>query len=300
VSSTASPRRSPRRSAGARSSPTAAPDLTVRAALARAADFLARHGVESPRVDAEWLLAHALGLSRIGLYTEHDRPLTPGDTARARELLARRARREPLAYVLGEWGFRKLTLTTDRRALIPRPETEVVVDRCLALLEGADRPRVLDVGTGTGAIALAIAQEHPGARVTGVDTSPDALALARENAARTGVEAEFRPGGFEAAEDGWDLVVSNPPYVTPAEYETLEPELREWEPRGALVGEGLHAELAARVRGGWLALETGDGQAAAVAAALEGLGFAAIRITPDLNGCERVVEGRRDPVVPDG
>jgi release factor glutamine methyltransferase len=241
-----------------------------------------------------------LGLSRIQLYTEHDRPLTEAEAAEARALLARRGRREPLAYVLGEWGFRNLTVTTDRRALVPRPETETLVERCLALLDGLDRPRVLDVGTGTGAIALAIASEHPGARVTGVDVSADAVALARENAARTGVHAEFRQAGFEAAEGEWELVVSNPPYVSPVEYATLEPEIREWEPRDALVGEGLHGRLAGHVRGGWLALETGDGQAAGVATALEELGFVAIRISRDLDGRERVVEGRRDRVVSHG
>jgi release factor glutamine methyltransferase len=274
--------------------------LTIREALARAADYLGGRGVESPRVDAEWLLGQVLGLSRVELYTQHDRPLAPDELTRAHELLARRGRREPLAYVLGEWGFRRLILRTDRRALVPRPETEVVVERCLALLDGAEAPRVLDVGTGTGAIALAIADEHPGARVTGVDGSADALELARENAARTGVLAEFREGGFDAAADEWDLVVSNPPYVSPADYETLQPEIRDWEPRGALVGEGLHHELAQRVRSGWLVLEVGDGQAPAVAAELEGLGFADIRITADLSERERVVEGRRDRVVPDG
>jgi release factor glutamine methyltransferase len=274
--------------------------LTVREALARATGYLETRGLESPRVDAEWLLAHVLGLGRVELYTQHDRPLTTDELDRGRELLARRGRREPLAYVLGEWGFRRLTLRTDRRALVPRPETEVVVERCLALLEGAEAPRVLDVGTGTGAIALAIANEHPGARVTGVDSSEPALELARENAARAGVRAEFREGGFGAAADDWDLVVSNPPYVSAADYETLQPEIRDWEPRGALVGEGLHRELARRVQSGWLVLEVGDGQASAVAAELAGLGFDDIRITPDLNDRERVVEGRRDRVGPDG
>src|SRR5205807_2987043 len=137
-----------------------------------------RAGVESPWVDAELLLAHALGVSRTELYAAPERE-APDELE---PLLARREAREPLAYVLGEWDFRRLTLKTDRRALVPRPETEVVVERCLALLRDETEPRVLDLGTGTGAIALAIADEHPGARVTAVDASPEALALARENA----------------------------------------------------------------------------------------------------------------------
>jgi release factor glutamine methyltransferase len=169
----------------------------------------------------------------------------------------------------------------------------VLVGRCLALLEGHERPRVLDVGVGSGAIALALVDEHPGARVTGVDTSADALALARENASRTGLAVDLRPGGFDAADGEWDLVVSNPPYVTEADYDGLQPEIRDWEPRAALVGEGLHEELARRVRSGWLVLECGDGQAQDVAARLSELGYADVAITADLTGRERVVEGRR-------
>jgi release factor glutamine methyltransferase len=267
--------------------------LTVREVLARSAQYLAEKGVPSPRVDAEHLLAQALGLTRLELYTEHDRPLSDAELAAARELLRRRGLREPLAYVLGEWGFRRLTLKTDARALVPRPETEVVVERCLALLDGEKEPRVLDVGVGAGAIALAIADEHPGARVTAVDTSADALALAGENAARTGLEVELREAGFEAAAEGWDLVVSNLPYVLPGEIDDAEPEVRDWEPRAALVGEGLQEELARIARTAWLVLEVGDGQAPAVARSLESLGYADVTVSPDLAGRERVVEGRR-------
>ena len=267
--------------------------MTLAEALRRATEDLRASGVPSPRVDAELLIAGALGLSRTGLYVEHDRPLTEAELGSVHELVRRRTRREPLAYVLGDWGFRRLTLKVDARALVPRPETEILVERCLALLAGHPEPRVLDVGTGCGAIALAIGDEHPGARVTAVDTSPAALALARENAAATGLAVEFREAGFEAAADGWDLVAANPPYVTPAEYETLEPEITEWEPREALVGEGLHAELAEIARTRWLVLEVGDGQAPGVADALAEVGYEEIRITPDLAGRERVVEGRR-------
>jgi release factor glutamine methyltransferase len=261
--------------------------------LRRATDHLAAKGVDTARLDAELLLAHALGLSRLQLYTEHDRPLTDAERTAVRDLVRRRADREPVAYIVGEWGFRRLTLGVDRRALIPRPETEVLVERCLALLAGMDAPRVLDVGVGSGAIALALADEHPGSRVTGVDSSRDALALAAENAERTGLVVDLREGGFAEAEGDWDLVVSNPPYVTPAEFEALQPEIRLWEPHEALVGEGLHEELARRVRRGRLALEVGDGQAPHVAAVLASLGYDDIRTTSDLTGRERIVEGRR-------
>jgi release factor glutamine methyltransferase len=154
-------------------------------------------------------------------------------------LVARRAAREPLAYVLGEWGFRRLTLRTDPRALVPRPETEVLVERCLELLAGYAEPLVLDVGVGSGAIALALADEHAGARVRGIDVSAEALALADENARRTGLadRVVFEPGDAGALPPGpFDLVVCNPPYVEPNEVDGLEPEVRDWEPRAALVG----------------------------------------------------------------
>ena len=151
------------RSAGSRSP---AP-MTVGEVVKASTDFLARKDVPSPRVDAEHLVAHALGITRLDLYLQYDRPLTDEETAACRELVRRRGTREPLAYILGEWGFRRLMLNVDSRALIPRPETEVVVERCLALLDGVDAPAVLDVGTGTGAIALAIADERPDATVLG-------------------------------------------------------------------------------------------------------------------------------------
>jgi release factor glutamine methyltransferase len=207
--------------------------------------------------------------------------------------LGRRVRREPLAYVLGEWGFRRLVLKTDARGLVPRPETEIVVERCLELLRGRPAPRVLDVGTGTGAIALALKDEQPDAQVTAVDVSPDAVALARENAEQLGLAVEIREGSFDAAAAGWDLVVSNPPYVTPEEWDTLQPEVREWEPRGALVGVGLHEELARVAQTRFLVLETHECQADDVAETLTALGYTDVRVTPDLAGVPRVVEGRR-------
>ena len=275
--------------------------MTVADVLGRSTEHLAAKGVPSPRVDAEHLLAKALGLSRLELYTQYDRPLSDDELEVCRTLVRRRAAREPLAYVLGEWGFRQLTLRVDRRALIPRPETEVVVERCLALLTDVAEPRVLDVGTGTGAIALAIADEHPGARVTAIDSSADALALARENLELTGLagRVELVASDLSAGLTGgpYDLVVSNPPYVAPAEIDALEPEVRDWEPRAALVGVGATEAVAEGARdvlrpGGWLVLEVADGAAGRVAGLLTGLGYADVGRTEDLAGHERVVEGR--------
>ena len=275
--------------------------MNVGEVLRRSTEFLQGKGVPSPRVDAEHLLAQALGLSRLELYTQYDRPLTEEELAAARSLVERRGRREPLAYVLGEWGFRRLMLKVDRRALIPRPETEVVVERCLALLAETEEPEVLDVGTGSGAIALAVADENAGARVTSIDVSEDALALARENAELTGLAARVTMLRHDLA-DGlpggpYHVVVSNPPYVEPEEIGSLEPEVRDWEPREALVGHGVTDAVARGARpvlrpGGWLVLEVADGSAEAVSKLIASLGFRDVRRTEDLAARERVVEGR--------
>ena len=259
--------------------------MTVRDALALAERRLAAAGVDTPRIDAELLVAHVLGVSRTRLYAD-----LGAEVEGLEPLLARRETREPLAYVLGEWGFRRLTLRTDPRALVPRPETEIVVERALALLAGSAAPRVLDLGVGSGAIALALKDERPDALITGVDISAQALALARENADRLGLEVELREGGIEIAGEGWDLVVSNPPYVD--SLAGLQPELGH-EPEQALLGRGLHARIAAAASTRLLVLEVGDGQADAVASALETAGYHDVRITEDLAGFERVVEGRR-------
>ena len=259
--------------------------MTAREALAEAERRLAATGVDSPRVDAEWLVAHLLGTTRSGLAARLDE-----DVEGLEPLLVRREAREPLAYVLGEWGFRRLTLKTDARALVPRPETETLVERTLALAQVIERPRILDVGVGSGAIALALKDERQDARVTGIDVSADALALARENADRLGLEVELRLGdGVEAAAEGWDVVVANPPYVE--SLEELQPELR-WEPEVALVGEGEHERLARAARARFVAFEVGDGQATEVAEMLEGLGCADVTVTADLTGRARVVDGR--------
>jgi release factor glutamine methyltransferase len=259
--------------------------VRAREALAEAERRLAAAGVETPRVDAEWLVAHVLGASRSGLAARLD-----DEVAGLEPLLARREAREPLAYVLGEWGFRRLTLKTDARALVPRPETETLVERALALAEPFDRPRILDVGVGSGAIALALKDERPDVEVTGIDVSADALGLARENAKRLGLDVELRQGdGAAAAAEGWDVVVANPPYV--ASLDNIQPELR-WEPAVALVGRGEHERLARAAKAEFIVFEAGDGEAPEVARMLEGLGCSRVAVTADLTGRDRVVEGR--------
>jgi release factor glutamine methyltransferase len=272
--------------------------VTLGEALAEGATELEKSGVETPRLDAELLAGKALGLSRTELYLDDGRELTAAESAAFAGMIARRRTREPLAYVLGEWGFRRLTLKVDHRVLVPRPETEVVVERCLGLIGNLAGPRVLDVGTGSGAIALAIADEHPGARVTAIDVSEEALDLARENAAATGLDVSFELRDARDGLDGvYDLVVSNPPYVSAEEIETLEPEVRDWEPRTATVGEEHTAAIAtgaARVLdpGGWLVLEIAAGRGDEVARLLRGLGYADVCAGTDLSGRDRVVEGR--------
>ena len=271
--------------------------MTVREALGLAEERLAAAGLETPRVDAELLLAHVLGTTRSGLYEELDAEVEPGWET----LLERRERREPLAYVLGEWGFRRLTLHVDPRVLVPRPETEVVVERCLERLIELPAPHVLDVGTGSGAIALAIADEHAGAEVTAVDSSTDALEVALANAAAAELDGRVRflrhdlTEGLDLGE--FDVVVSNPPYIRSDEIEALEPEVRDWEPRAALVGTGVAVQVAAAARtclrlAGWVVLEAAGGSAGELAAELEALGYGSVGITADLTGIDRVVEGQ--------
>jgi release factor glutamine methyltransferase len=276
--------------------------VTVGEALAYGTNRLAEAGIDTARLEAELLLAKACDdCARALLYVELRRELTSEARAAYEELLSRRARREPLAYILGHWGFRRLTLKTDKRALVPRPETEIVVERALSHLEGLSEPTVLDVGTGTGAIALAIADEHPDANVTAIDVSPDALALARENLDIVGVDGRVRLVEHDLmaglGRDRFDLVVSNPPYIEPEDIETLQPEVRDWEPRIALVAPGA-TEAVARAAtealrpGGWMVLEIAENQASNVEAVLRELGYGELRISPDMAGRDRVIEGR--------
>jgi release factor glutamine methyltransferase len=276
--------------------------MTVGEALAHGTHVLAEAGIDTARLEAELLLARACDdCARALLYTELQRELAPASRGAYEALLARRARREPLAYILGHWGFRRLTLKTDKRALVPRPETEIVVERALEHLRGMDAPRVLDVGTGTGAIALAIVDEDPDAVVTAIDVSHDALALARENADLVGVNGRLRLLEHDLTEGlgngAFDLVVSNPPYIEPEDIDRLQPEVRDWEPRIALVARGA-TEAVARAAtdalrpGGWVVLEIAENQAGRVMGLLRELGYEDVRVSPDLAGRDRVIEGR--------
>lgn len=288
---------------------------SVRDALEGASDALAAVGVDTPRLDAELLLVEASGWERARLAAEPEAGVLPAAARCFGEMVRRRLRREPVAYILGRKGFRHLELAVDRRVLIPRPETELLVELALEL-----RPRrVLDVGTGSGAIALAIADELPECEVVATDTSSAALEVARANAERLGLsdrvelvegmapsatvaEDEARAGEGASptlAEPTFDLIVANLPYVAESEWVGLEPEVTKWEPREALLAgpDGLDAIRAvipaAAAVAPALALEVGAGQAKAVSELLFEAGFAAVQTRPDLAGIPRVVWGQR-------
>jgi release factor glutamine methyltransferase len=278
---------------------------TIRELLGPTREYLEGKGVPSARLDAEYLIAHVLGIPRLALYLDHDRPLEPAEVDRLRELVRRRGRREPLAYVLGSWSFYGLELHCDARALVPRPETEILVERCLALLDGVESPAIADVGTGTGAIALALASSLPGAAVTAIDLSPGALALAAENAEANGLaeRVELLEGDLLAPVAGraFDLVAANPPYV--AAGAGVDPEVERYEPALAVYaaddGRAIHERLVTDARtvlkpGGHLVVEVGEGQAPWLAEHLVAAGYAAVELTRDLRGVERVVSARHE------
>jgi release factor glutamine methyltransferase len=262
---------------------------SVRDALDSAGIALSAAGCDTPRLDAELLLAHALSISRAALITSPSRPLEPDEARLFMDLAARRRSREPVAYILGEKGFRRLLLSVDSRVLVPRPETEFVVEAALSL---PAQSRVVDVGTGSGAIALALKDERPDLSVVATDVSADALDVARGNAERLGLDVEFLHADLLHGVGEVDAVLSNPPYV--AACDRLPPDVG-FEPRGALFGgeDGLDV-IRRLVREAsdvpFLALEVGAGQAAAVAALMP---HGEISLVRDLAGHERVVVGRR-------
>jgi len=269
---------------------------SVRDALGGAVDALRAAGVEDSRLDAELLLVEATGWDRARLVAEPDAGVPAGVGRRFAEMVRRRLRREPVAYILGRKGFRHIELAVDPRVLVPRPETELLVELALEL-----EPRsVLDVGTGSGAIALAIADELPGCEVVASDTSAGALDVARGNAERLGLAGRVRFAEGSVPEgEGFDLTLANLPYVAEPDWAHLQPEVTQWEPREALLAgpDGLDAirTLLAQLSHSTpaLALEVGEGQADAVAELLGEAGFGEIQMRPDLAGIPRVVWGRR-------
>jgi len=281
--------------------------VTLDALLVEAATRLVAAGSPSARLDAEVLLCHVLGVERTWLYTWGDRPAEAAAARRFRELVARREAGKPVAYLTGEREFWGLALATDPSTLIPRPDTETLVEAALALAP-ATRGRLLDLGSGSGAIALAFASERPGWRVLGLELRPEAVALARHNAARHALtNAEFRESDWFSAlaagatAERFDLIVSNPPYIAAYDPHLAEGDVR-FEPRSALVaGDAGLADLrhlVARARehlrpAGWLLLEHGFRQAAAVRQALLAAGYAEVASRRDLGGHERISLGRQ-------
>ena len=217
--------------------------LTVLDVVQKSADLLERKSVESPRLNAEWLAAHALNIGRMELYMQFDRPLQPAELDLMREMVSRRGKREPLQYITGEAQFHDLVLKCDQRALIPRPETEQLIDYVVDLGPEIDETfSILDLGTGTGAIALALAMRFPCSKVVASDLSQDALDLAKENALGNGLQNRVelvRSRWFDSLEGRgpFKLIVSNPPYLTESELNSAEPEVRSFEPRSALVAD---------------------------------------------------------------
>ena len=281
---------------------------TVGRLLGWTADWLGTKGSESPRLDAEVLLAHVRGCQRILLYTAFDAPVGDAERARFRELVKRRGEGEPVAYLVGSREFFSLPFAVSPAVLVPRPETEGLVVRVLDLCKPLDAPRIIDVGTGSGAIAVTLAKHLPRARLVASDVSPAALAVARENARRHGVadRIEFLEGDLLAdprAAGPWDVVVSNPPYVRDDEFEALPRDVRLHEPRGALVAGPTGVELIARLAGeaagrlasgGWLVVEIGPGVVAAAEAALAAVrGLEPAPTLKDLAGLPRVAQARR-------
>jgi release factor glutamine methyltransferase len=276
---------------------------TVAEALTAAGDALTAAGVDSPRLDAELLLAKASGRDRVGLLADSATPVSPSAARAFGAMVRRRVRREPVAYILGRKAFRRIELVVDRRVLIPRPETELLVEVALEIGPGG----VLDVGTGSGAVALAVADELGDVAVRGTDTSTGALEVARANAARLGLD---RRVSFDLARslrhakekrqppEIFDLVVANLPYVPDSDWRSLAPEIRDYEPREALLAgpDGLDAIrdlLASPPDCQAIALEVGQGQAAAVSELVAEAGFDNVETRRDLAGIERVVLGRR-------
>jgi len=264
-----------------------AADSSVPALLGRAAAALEEAGIETARPEAEWLLGGLLGVERFALYLEPARRLTEAEAAHYRELIERRARREPLQYLLGWEDFHGLRLAVTPDVLVPRPETEGLVEWALEVLAGRPDPVVADLGTGSGAIACAVASALPAAEVLAVELAAGALAVASRNVRELSANL--------------DLVVANPPYLPSAVIGSLPPEVSRHEPRAALDGGPDGLAVIRRIvagappllkPGGWLLMEIGEDQAGPLASLMAAEGFSSIRARRDLNGVERYIGGR--------
>lgn len=286
--------------------------MTVLEIIQRSAEFLARRGVESPRLQIELMLAHVLEVPRLQLYLKFDRALTDPELDRLRGMVKRRGEREPLQHILGATSFCGLDFAVNREVLVPRPETELLAERAWGLAaqiaaRGGAIPRVLDWGTGSGCLGIAIAVKCPTARVCALDASASALAVARRNAERHGVLDRVKflwSDGFAGvpASERFDLVASNPPYIPSATIAQLEPEVRDYDPRAALDGgqEGLSCfeRLADEAppflaEGGRLLLEFGDGQESALRRVLEARGWAIDAVERDYAQAPRILIASR-------
>ena len=293
--------------------------MTVLEAIQKSADFLGKKSVEPPRLQAELLLAHLLKLPRMKLYLNFERVLTPAETDALREMVKRRSQREPLQHIVGSTSFCGYEIAVNRHALVPRPETELLAELGWQFLQGrADLPvgpdaqqrvptSALDFGTGTGCIAIALAAKCPNAKITAVDISTDALALAKENAALNNLaeRIEFlQSNGFATLpkDKSFDLIISHPPYIPTAEIATLQPEVRDFDPRAALDGgaDGLdfYHKLAADAKpflkpDGKIMLEFGDGQAEAVKNIFEAQKWIVEAVKEDYSQRARILVARR-------
>lgn len=279
---------------------------TVRQLLEEAVTKLRDAGVETPILDAEVMLAHVLDRSRTDLLTHPELQPAPEAVAQSQQWIARRSLREPLSYITGEREFYGLTFEVTPAVLIPRQETEILVEAALSVLQKLETPMVADIGLGSGCVAVAIAVSLPTALIYGTESSPEALAVARRNAERLGVadRVRFLEGDLlsPVSRMRFDMIVSNPPYIPSGEFECLQPEVSKYEPREALHGgpDGLdvHRRLAAESPaylkpGGSIAVEVGVGQSRTVEAMLQENGFGNVRFVQDYAGIERVVIGER-------
>ncbi len=288
--------------------PTPAPShtWTVLSLIEWSQRYLQERGFDEARLHAELLLAHVLGLLRLDLYLQFDRPLTPAELAAYRTLFKRRLTHEPLQYIIGETGFMGLTMAAEQGVLIPRPETELLVELALEIIRKKEggAARVLDIGTGSGNIAVALGHHAPGAQIVGIDVSPEAIAVAARNVERhklnnVAVQVLDIFSGLFAGGD-LDLIVSNPPYISREQFAALEPEVRDFEPREALTddadGMSFYRRLAPMTLellrpGGELLFEIGFGQEDDVTRLLTGCGYREVGVTRDYAGIPRVVHG---------